>query len=106
MKAAANNIQGSQAPSQQGSWTWQCHPRASDLKVMKDTMRKEVTESPSKVRRVIESRQCVAWQSLHEGPKRARGHEKPLYESVKVNWDGIEDPKMTELWDICQGDSP
>lgn len=36
MKAAANNVQGSQAPSQQGSWTWQCHPRASDLRVMKE----------------------------------------------------------------------
>lgn len=66
----------------------------------------EVTESHTKVRRVIEPRQRVTGQSLREGPERARGHEKPLYESVKVNWDGIEDPKMTELWEICQGDSP
>lgn len=43
-----------------------------------------VMDIPQLLNRVTEPRQCMAGKCPHEGPKRARGPEKPLHEAEKV----------------------
>lgn len=60
----------------------QTHPAA--FRDRKDACVKGSWILPLCLQRPTEIGQQVAWESLHEGPERAGGRERPMQEAVKV----------------------